>query len=359
MVASASSAAFVADAGVPPGVVLGVDFGGSKIAVALAALDGTLLTDGTLATEPQLGAAANVERAVRLARQLLAETASLANPVPGDRGPLLSVGACTFGIPQDSGVALSPAVPGWDALPLRRHLEAAFRVPVSVMTDVKAAASAEARHGVLRGADPGLYLNLGTGLAVAFVLGGKVVRGAHGAAGEIGYNLRSPADVWDRQGAGVLVLEDVVSGMGLSASVARLDRGRTVAGAAGAGRGTDLPVSASEVFERAGDDPAVKKLLDQFLRELCYHLVNLTIALDPERIAVGGGMVRSWDVLREPIRSALRAHVPYPPEVLPGAFPYDAALHGAIDLGLELALGAGGQRTPRQRSAITRQGEAK
>ena len=62
--------------------------------------------------------------------------------------------------------------------------------PVTMATDVKAAALAEARWGALAGVDPGVYLNLGTGLAAAIVAGGRVLAGANGAAGEIGYNLR-------------------------------------------------------------------------------------------------------------------------------------------------------------------------
>src|SRR6266571_804016 len=64
-------------------------------------------------------------------------------------------------------------------------------------TKIAAAVSAraEVRWGVLAGCDPAVYLNLGTGLAAAIVIGGQVVDGVNGAAGEIGYNLRSVTDV--------------------------------------------------------------------------------------------------------------------------------------------------------------------
>ncbi len=339
------------------GVVLGVDFGGSKIAVALCDLDGTVLAESVIETEPGLGAVANLERATGLADGILSGA------------DLLAVGACTFGIPLAGGVALSPAIPGWDELPLLARLEEAFGVPVTLVTDVKAAAAAEACRGALVGADPALYLNLGTGLAVAIVHEGKVMTGAHGASGEIGYNLRRAIDVSTPAGAagaagaaiaashdgtGIL-LEDVVSGMGLASAVARLNgkpasgsgkpassAGKPASGAAkpasGAGKpATGAATGAADVFERAIADPVYEKVLEEFLRELCYHLVNLTIAVDPERIAVGGGMVRSWEVLEPALRSALDAHVPYPPELVIGAFPYDAALRGAVDAGLELA----------------------
>ena len=52
---------------------------------------------------------------------------------------------------------------------------------------------AELRWGSLRGADPAILLILGTGLAAAIVVGGEVLHGANGAAGEIGYSLRGTA----------------------------------------------------------------------------------------------------------------------------------------------------------------------
>jgi glucokinase len=65
--------------------------------------------------------------------------------------------------------------------------------------------------------------------------------------------------------------------------------------------------------------------------------VNLTIAFDPARIAVGGGMVRSWDRLSGTLHQALVAGVPFPPELVPARFPFDAPLVGALALGVETA----------------------
>ncbi len=120
--------------------------------------------------------------------------------------------------------------------------------------------------------------------------------------------------------------------MGLSSAVARMN------GQASA----DRRLAANEAFARAVSEPAYARLLTEFLRELSYHLVNLTIAVDPARIAIGGGMVHSWGVLEGPLRSALEAHVPYVPELVPGAFPYDAPLRGALEAVLELVGASGG-----------------
>ena len=73
--------------------------------------------------------------------------------------------------------------------------------------------------------------------------------------------------------------------------------------------------------------------------ELSPHLVNLVIAVDPARVAVGGGMARSWGRLRGPLERALNSGVPFPPELVLAAYPFDAPLVGALALGAE-AVGA-------------------
>lgn len=287
--------------------MLGLDFGGTKIAAAVAAPDGARLGETVTATDPSLGGPANFERGMAAARDLLARTG----------GALHAVGASTFGIPEPDGVTLAPAIDGWDGLQLERELREALDCPiVRVATDVKAAAAAEVRFGALAGHDPALYVNLGTGLAVALVVHGNVVLGANGAAGEIGYSLLDRSDVGKRDR---VVLEEVASGMGL---------------AAGALRRLGEPLSAAAVFEREALEPELRELVDELAVNLAYHLANLAIALNPSRIAVGGGLVRSWPRIAPVVEDAL-ATVPFPPELVLGAFPYDAALVGAVSLALD------------------------
>jgi glucokinase len=293
-------------------VVLAFDFGGSKIGIAIADLEGDRLADAKVTTQPERGAGWNFAQAVTCARQLLAASAIELD--------LVAIGACTFGVPTDHGVLLAPAIPGWERLALREELINAFQCrAVSLRTDVKAAAEAEARSGALVGADPAIYLNLGTGLAVGIVCGGQVVNGANGAAGEIGYNLRQ---VNDLDLVDMTRLEDVVSGMALAAA---------------AGRVTGASLTAAQVFEAEPDNDGLAAAVDDFVRELSFHIVNLCTALNPTRVAVGGGIIRSWARIEPQLRRALNAFVPFPPELVPGAYPYDAALVGAITLGLQEA----------------------
>ena len=344
-------------------VVLGFDFGGTKIATAVCDLTGNQLASATVSTDAGAGSArtaggsagtsggsartaggsagtsggsagtsavapqrpgergahAIFDRGIRAARDLLAAAA------PDDE--LAAVGAATFGIPFEDRVELAPAIDGWESLALGRELRAAFDgAEIRMATDAKAAATAEARWGSLQGCDPGVYLNLGTGLAAAIVTGGQVVTGANGAAGEIGYNLRAVADVGLSLNQRVH-LEDMVSGQGLARRAAGNDAAR--------------PMTAADVFEAGPGNPELDELLTSFVTELAFHLVNLTICINPVRISVGGGMVRSWERIRPQLEQALSAGVPYPPELVVAQFAYDAPLLGAVALAVDAAQGRG------------------
>jgi glucokinase len=296
-------------------VVLGVDFGGSKVAVGIADPSAQRLGALTITVRPDDTAQRTFDRGVAAAHELLAEVA------PGRA--LAAVGACTFGIPRMDGIDLAPNIAGWEHLAFGDRLRLAFPgAEIRMATDVKAAALAEAAQGALAGCDPGLYVNLGTGLAVAIVVDGVVVTGRHGAAGEIGYNLRHPLDP-----ASALRLEQVVSGKALAASATQLVDGDVAA-----------------LFERARIDPRAAQTCAGFVAELAFHLVNVTIAVDPERVVVGGGMVRAWERLHPPLAAALAASVPFPPELTIAAYPFDAPLVGV----LALAADAYHERTARR-----------
>jgi glucokinase len=309
-----------------PPVVLGLDFGGTKIAAAVCDLAGNQLASATVGSDGALGARASFGRGIQVARDLLSSTA------PGRE--LVAVGVSTFGIPFEDRVELAPAIDGWHSLAMGRELRAAFAgAQIRMATDAKAAALAEVRWGALAGCDPAVYLNLGTGLAAAVVVGGQVVTGINGAAGEIGYNLRSVADVGLALDQRVL-LEHKVSGQGLGERAADREGAR---GGAQAGQ----PLSAADVFAAAATDRELDGLVDDFADELAFHLVNLAILVNPQRIAVGGGMVRSWARIQPRLQDALQHGTPFPPELVVAHFPHDAPLLGAVAIAVDAARGRG------------------
>ncbi len=296
-----------------PPVVLGIDFGGTKIAAAVCDLAGNKLASAVVDSRGEHGARAAFDHGVRTAKALLAEAAVNAR--------LVAVGVATFGIPFEDRVELAPVISDWTHLEFGSELRAAFPgAALRFTTDAKAAAQAEARWGALANADPAVYLNLGTGLAAAIVIGGRVLTGRDGAAGEIGYNLRELADVGRPDGHRVM-LEDMVSGVALQRRASKPDR----------------QLTAADVFDRADAEADLDDLITAVVDELAFHLVNVAILVNPAKIAVGGGMTRSWDRIEPRLTEALHAGVPYPPELVLAHFPHDAPLLGAVALAVDAA----------------------
>jgi glucokinase len=290
--------------------VLAIDFGGTKIALATADLEGRPLERLVLPTEAERGAELALRRALDGAARLLASRG----------GRCLGAGVVSPGVIRPDRVDLVPTLPGWERLALHDVLREGLGLDcVAVGNDVKAAAEAEARWGSLRGADPALFVSLGTGLAAAVVVGGRVVPGAHGAAGEVGYCVRSAGD---EPGAaeGRAPLEEFAGGAGI---------GRR------AGDMLGRPLSAAEAFALAATDARARRLVDGTLAELAVHVANWSILVDPARIAVGGGLMRSAAVVLDALGRRLRAAVPFPPDLVAAHFPDDGALQGAIALVLD------------------------
>ena len=99
-------------------VVLGLDFGGTKIAGAVSDMTGFRLGSMTIDTCGSDGAQTSLARGLLAARSLLDSSA---------RGrPLAAVGACTIGIPSENGISLAPTIPGWGTLVLDRELRRVF-----------------------------------------------------------------------------------------------------------------------------------------------------------------------------------------------------------------------------------------
>jgi glucokinase len=289
------------------GFVLALDFGGTKIDVGSARLDGELIVAERIETHADRGAAQAVERAIDLARAVSEQT----------DGECLGAGAVSPGIASDDGVLLAPNVPGWDRLQLPALLrEGLGASSIAVTNDVNAAALAEARWGALAGCDVGVFVSLGTGVKAGLVIGGKVFEGAHGAAGEIGYSLRDAAD-----GAGFASghapLEEFVGGRALG------ERAGTLVG---------RQLSAADVFSHPNLPPG---FLGQWLAELSMHVANLAIALDPQRVAVGGGLMAHADTILPALRERIAAAVPFPPDVVAARFIQDGALRGAAALAID------------------------
>jgi glucokinase len=297
----------------PGGLWLGVDIGGTKTRVGLVGADHRVLEAREAPTPARDGP-----------RAVLQVVATLAQALGGRRGEVTACGVGTAGVidpAAGSVVAATDALPGWAGVPLARELTALLGLPVRVDNDVNAFALGEAAGGAARGRAHVLAVTVGTGIGGAFLLEGRLWRGAHHNAGELGH-LPVPG-LGDRPCACGAAghLESVAAGPAMA------DRYRRLAGDA---------VSFAEVARRAqaGDGTAVEVVEEggAVLGQLLAGLVN---AIDPESVVVGGGVPapagRYWAAAGRHFRRHLLPAVAQVP-LLPAGLGRDAVVVGAAEL---------------------------
>lgn len=282
------------------GWVLGIDLGGTKLALALADAQGRLRARRRRPTGASSDAEADLTRLADDARALVAEAGV-------DWKDVAAVGVSVPGpYDADSGLLLAPPnLPGWERVPVRALLERAFDRPVRVENDANAAALAEWRYGAGRGARHLVYLTLSTGIGAGLVLGGRLYRGKGDCAGEFGHHVVE----WEGEPCGCGGRGCFEAYCGGAAWTRRL-RQRTpadsrVAALAG-GPERARPEHVVQAV-RAGDAFA-RAELDRYNHFLTRGLLNLVFTLAPEVVVLGTIPSRAGEELCVgPVRRAVLA----------------------------------------------------
>jgi glucokinase len=285
-------------AGDVAGAVAGIDLGGTKV---LARAVDPLRPHDVLATARR----ATPRGAPAILDALVGVVADLRAGLGPDGPPLAAVGVGAAGlIDGDGALRVAPNLPGLIDVPLRRELEAALGVPVVVDNDANCAAWAEARAGAAIGAAEAVVVTLGTGIGAGLIVGGRLRRGAHGFAGEVGHMVVDPdgppcpcgrRGCWERYASG--------SGLGrLARDVAEVRGASELLALAG---GDPEAVRGEHVTAAAHHgDPVALEILRQFGWWVAVGLANLANLLDPEVAVIGGGLVEAGPLLLDPVRAA-------------------------------------------------------
>jgi glucokinase len=268
-----------------PQAVIGVDVGGTSIKAALCDRNCTML-DGAVRSTPAADGAEAVLAAI------CATVEELAGRATDRRLAVARVGLVMPGVldPAAGLVRYSANLP-WRELPIAAEIAGRVGLPVAIEHDVRAAGLAEARLGAARDVPDALYVSIGTGIAAASVVGGQLVTGSSGLAGEIGHQPVLPGG--EPCGCGQRGCAEAYAS---AAAISRRYQAR-------AGR----PATAAEVIERAGaGDPVAGAVFGEAVDALAHILIGCVLLLDPGLIVLGGGLALAGDALLQPLAERLR-----------------------------------------------------
>jgi glucokinase len=309
------------------GLAIGVDIGGTKVAAGVVDQDGRILTrvrHDTPAHDPE-----KVEDVIAdCIRELTADHEVEA----------AGLGAAGFIDAARSTVLFAPNL-AWRKEPLRAAIEQRTGLPVVVENDANAAAWAETRFGAGHGQPFTITLTVGTGLGGGVVLGGELVRGAFGAAAEVGHLNIVPdgrpcgcgnRGCWEQYASGRALVTEARERAARSPESASLLL-ELANGQADAITGPMVTMGAA-----AGDSVALEsfKAVGTWLG---HGMADLAAILDPRVFIIGGGVSEAGELLVGPARETFqtkltaRGHRPTA-TVRVAQLGQDAGLIGAADL---------------------------
>jgi glucokinase len=310
----------------PETLAIGVDAGGTKIEGLLVDVSLGTILDRRLVETPAEDAEAAARAIVAVARELMV-----------DRAGVRALGVGAAGLVDRQGVMRYAPNVAWREFPLTERVRSAVGLPTLVDNDANVAAWGEFRFGAGRDARDMLLVTVGTGIGGGIVSEGKLYRGAHGFAAEIGHIIVEPGG--PLCGCGNLgCWEQVASGraIGRLGRQAALEHPESVMVEVAGGdpeKVTGVEVTAAA---RQGDRVAVG-VLAEVGRRLGEGIAGLVNVLDPDIVVVGGGAIEAGELLLEPARRAFVDSVEAPdhrPEVpiVAAALANDAGAVGAADL---------------------------
>ena len=273
--------------------IFGIDIGGTTIKCGLFSSEGEIIDKWEIPT--------NIENEGKYLLPDVANTIlSKCEERKISREEVEGVGVGVPGPVKNDGIVVVGVNINWTKeKPVKEELEALIKIPVSVGNDANVAALGELWLGAAKGSKDAIMFTLGTGVGGGVIVNGKVIAGTHGAGGEIGHSVSvldggTPCNC-GKKGC----LETVASATGIVRETLKYlnssEEGSSL---------RDLEkLEAKDVFDEAkkGDVVALK-MVDQLGFYLGIACANLTVAVDPEKIIIGGGVSKAGNILINAIK---------------------------------------------------------
>jgi predicted NBD/HSP70 family sugar kinase len=270
------------------GAVVGVDIGAHRVRAAVADLDGTVLAGERV---PVDAPAAPPER-LAAAGAAIAGCLAAAGLGAAD---VRAAGVGTPGLVARDGRVTTSVLPGWSGLALRAAIGRQLPCPVVVENDANLAVLAERWRGAATAEEDVVYVLLEQGVGAGVLLGGRLHRGHHGAAGEIAFG-------------------DFLGGL---AALRELGHDRIEAALRGEPRaGAEIAAAAPHVAR---------------------HVTALVLAYDPALVVIGGGLSRASERFAGAVEATLAAACVAPPRLAISAMGGESVSLGAVRLALDAA----------------------
>lgn len=284
---------------------IGVDIGGTNISVGLVSVNGNILFQKNCPTLPLRGWDIVKEDIINLIKAVI-------NQRP-DGEKILGIGVGVPGVSdKKTGNVASCVNLGWEDVPLGKALEKEFNKPVYIDNDASVAALAEFENGALKGTKNSVLITLGTGIGGGFIINGKLYSGTNNIGSEIGHMVIGE-NFYNCNCGKNGCFETFSSATALIKYTRKLMKETKESTMIRDYIGDNLDkLEAKIIFDcaKAGDKLALSSV-NRLTDYLIIGITNLINILDPEIIALGGGVSKAGDYLLEIINSKISNKILY------------------------------------------------
>jgi glucokinase len=287
---------------IPPQYALGIDIGGTNTKFGIVNTRGDIFYRGAISTRKHDDVESFIDD---LYEAVLPAIESI-----GGKSEILGIGV---GAPNGNyykgTVEYAPNLSWKGVVPLANLISEKFGLPTSLTNDANAAAVGEMMYGAARGMRNCIMITLGTGVGSGIVVNGQLVYGSDGFAGELGHNIIIPGGRlhWGTGAHGSLESYASATGMKLTALELLEEQPNTPSLLRQYGA---EELDSSMVYDCAMKDDAIAiQVFEKTGEILGLALANFVMFSSPEAIILFGGPTKAGDLLLDPVRRSMEAHL--------------------------------------------------
>lgn len=270
---------------------IGIDLGGTNIAVGIVDEQGNIIHEKSCATRVGKEPQEIVADMVDLILSVLEEFHMALKEIK-------AVGVGIPGLADNNGYVINCVNLGWKNVPLRELLENKLQKPIYIDNDATVAALAEYERGSMKNCKSGIMLTLGTGIGGGIILNGEVYSGFNGVGSELGHIVvgenfytcncgrNGCLETFASSTAIIKYTKKIIGEMNENTII--IDKAE----------GDLNNINAKIIFECAKEGDKIANLaVDRLVKYLSLGIFNIVNFMDPEVIALGGGVAGAGQYL--------------------------------------------------------------
>ncbi len=283
----------------PDGYLIGIDLGATKIIAGAVTTSGEIISSYRIPTNVSGGFPGVKSQLIDVLQQIKSDQS------------LLKLQGIGLGVPgqidaKTGAVIFAPNLQ-WHHVPLKKEMEDAFQVPVSILNDVRAITFGEWLFGAGKGSSNVFCMFIGTGIGGGMIYEDRLMLGADNSFGEVGHtpiNFLGPTCTCGTRGC----LEAYAGGWGIAKRAQeKIQADRSL------GKGilkftaeNIETIEAKQVFQAFKEnDPLAKEIIEQATKALISGCIGIVNLMNPSTLILGGGILDGYPELFQTLKKGI------------------------------------------------------